>query len=64
MLYRKKVMPSRKCIERKLMVNMLIFLFLFFTQSSTYYYVEVDISSLLLDVEIIKQEEREKLGPN
>ena len=60
-------MPSRKCIERKLMVNMLIYLFLFFTQSSTYYayyYVEVDISSLLLDVEIIKQEEREKLGPN
>ena len=57
-------MPERKCIEEKLMVNMLIFLFLFFTQSSTYYYVEVDISSLLLDVEIIKQEEREKLGPN
>ena len=27
-------------------------------------YVDVDISSLLLDVEIIKQEEREKLGPN
>ena len=39
------------------MVNMLIFLFLFLTLQ--YYYVEVDISSLLLDVEIIKQEERE-----
>ena len=37
-------------------------IFLFFLY--TIQYVEVDISSLLLDVEIIKQEEREKLGPN
>ena len=57
---KKVIMPKRKCIEEKLMVNMLIFFFFLYTIQ----YVEVDISSLLLDVEIIKQEEREKLGPN